>query len=77
LGSLIVVSLVIGKGIAMTAVKKNAVRDITTAADRTLETVADRMKTIVSERPLVAIGMAAGVGILLSLLWRRQAHGRT
>jgi ElaB/YqjD/DUF883 family membrane-anchored ribosome-binding protein len=69
--------LVIGKGIAMTAVKKKTVRDITTAADRTLETVADRMKNIVSERPLVAIGMAAGVGILLSLLWRRQAHGRT
>ena len=58
----------------MTAVEKNTVMKIATAAERTLETVAGRMKSIVSERPLVAIGVA---GILLSLLWRRQAHGRT
>jgi ElaB/YqjD/DUF883 family membrane-anchored ribosome-binding protein len=77
LGSFIVVSSVIGKDIAMTTVEKNTVKEIATAADRALETVADRMKSMVTERPLVAIGMAAGVGILLSLLWRRQAHGRT
>jgi ElaB/YqjD/DUF883 family membrane-anchored ribosome-binding protein len=77
LGSFIVVSSVIGKDIAMTTVEKNTVREIATAADRTLETVADGVKNMISERPLVAIGMAAGVGILLSLLWRRHAHGRT
>ena len=77
LGSFIVVSSVIGKDIAMTTVEKNTVKEIATAADRALETVADRMKSMVTERPLVAIGMAAGVGILLSLLWRRHAHGRT
>jgi hypothetical protein len=63
--------------IVMSAVEKNAVMKIATAADRTLETVAGRMKSMVKERPLVMIGIAAGVGILLSLLWRRQAHGRT
>jgi ElaB/YqjD/DUF883 family membrane-anchored ribosome-binding protein len=77
LGSFIVVSSVIGKDIAMTTVEKNTVREIAAAADRTLETVADGVKSLISERPLVAIGMAAGVGILLSLLWRRHAHGRT
>jgi ElaB/YqjD/DUF883 family membrane-anchored ribosome-binding protein len=69
--------LVIGKDVAMTTVKKSRMREIATAADRTLETVADRVTSMISERPLVAIGMAAGVGILLSLLWRRHAHGRT
>jgi ElaB/YqjD/DUF883 family membrane-anchored ribosome-binding protein len=69
--------LVIGKDIAMRSAEKNTMREIATAADRTLETVADRVKSMISERPLVAIGMAAGVGVLLSLLWRRHAHGRT
>jgi hypothetical protein len=75
-GSFIVVPLVIGKDIAMTTVEKSTAREIAAAADRTLGTIADRMKSMVSERPLVAIGMAAGVGILLSLLWRRQEHGQ-
>ena len=61
----------------MTTVEKSRMREIATAADRTLDTVANRVKSMISERPLVAIGMAAGVGILLSLLWGRQAHGRT
>jgi ElaB/YqjD/DUF883 family membrane-anchored ribosome-binding protein len=58
----------------MTAVEKNTARELATAADRALETLADRMKSMVTQRPLVAIGMAAGAGILLSFLWRRQAH---
>jgi ElaB/YqjD/DUF883 family membrane-anchored ribosome-binding protein len=61
----------------MTTVKKNTVMKIATAPDRALETVAGKMKSMVTERPLVTIGIAAGVGILLSFLWRRQAHGRT
>jgi len=61
----------------MTAVEKNTVTEITTSVDLTLERIAGRMKSMVTERPLVMIGIAAGVGILLSLLWRRQAHGRT
>jgi ElaB/YqjD/DUF883 family membrane-anchored ribosome-binding protein len=77
LGSFIVVSLVIGKDIAMKTVEKSTMREIAAAADRTLETVADGVKSMITERPLVTIGMAAGVGILLSLLWRRHAHGRT
>jgi ElaB/YqjD/DUF883 family membrane-anchored ribosome-binding protein len=61
----------------MTTVKKSTVRELVKAGDRTLETVADRVKSMVSGRPLVTIGMAAGVGILLSLLWRRQAQGQS
>jgi ElaB/YqjD/DUF883 family membrane-anchored ribosome-binding protein len=61
----------------MTAVEKNTVMEIATAADLTLKTVAGRMKSMVTERPLVMIGVAAGVGLLLSFLWCRQAHGRT
>jgi ElaB/YqjD/DUF883 family membrane-anchored ribosome-binding protein len=60
----------------MTTVEKNTVMEIATAADRPLETVANRIKSIVSERPLVTIGIAAGVGILLSFLRHRQAHGQ-
>jgi ElaB/YqjD/DUF883 family membrane-anchored ribosome-binding protein len=60
----------------MTAVEKNTVIEIATAADLTLETVAGRMKSMVMGHPLVAIGIAAGLGILLSFLWSRQAHGQ-
>jgi ElaB/YqjD/DUF883 family membrane-anchored ribosome-binding protein len=60
----------------MTAVEKNTVMEIATAADLTLRTVVGRMKSMVTERPLVMIGIAAGVGILLGFLWRRQAHGQ-
>jgi ElaB/YqjD/DUF883 family membrane-anchored ribosome-binding protein len=61
----------------MTAVEKNTTTEIATAADLTLKTAAGRMKSMVTQRPLVMIAIAAGVGILLSFLWRRQAHGRT
>jgi hypothetical protein len=50
------------KDIVMTAVEKNTVIEIATAADLTLKTVAGRMKSIVAGRPLVAIGIAAGCG---------------
>jgi ElaB/YqjD/DUF883 family membrane-anchored ribosome-binding protein len=61
----------------MTAVDKNTVVEIATAADLTLQTVAGRiMKGLVKGRPLVTIAIAAGLGILLSFLWRRQAHGQ-
>ena len=55
----------------MAAAKNSTVREVARAADRTLDTVADRIKIVVSERPLVTIGMAAGVGLLLGFLWRR------
>jgi ElaB/YqjD/DUF883 family membrane-anchored ribosome-binding protein len=61
----------------MTAVEKNTTMEIATVADLTLKTVAGRMKSMVTQRPLVMMAIAAGVGILLSFLWRRQAHGRT
>jgi ElaB/YqjD/DUF883 family membrane-anchored ribosome-binding protein len=61
----------------MTAVEKNTVMEIATGTDLTLETVAGRMKSMVTQRPLVTIAIAVGVGILLSFLWRRQAHGLT
>jgi ElaB/YqjD/DUF883 family membrane-anchored ribosome-binding protein len=57
----------------MTAVEKNPATEIATSVDLTLS----RMKSMVTKRPLVMIAIAAGVGILLSFLWRRQAHGRT
>ena len=60
----------------MTAVEKNTTMEIATAADLTLKTVAGRMKSMVTQRPLVMIAIAAGVGILLSFLWRRQAQGQ-
>jgi ElaB/YqjD/DUF883 family membrane-anchored ribosome-binding protein len=61
----------------MTAVEKNTVMEIAIGTDLTLETVAGRMKSMVTQRPLVTIAIAVGVGILLSFLWRRQAHGLT
>ena len=57
-GSFIVVSLIIGKDIAMTAVEKNTVMEIATPADLTPATVAGRMKSMVTERPLGAIAFA-------------------
>jgi ElaB/YqjD/DUF883 family membrane-anchored ribosome-binding protein len=56
----------------MATAKKSTVRVVARAADRTVETVADRIRNKVSEHLLVTIGMAAGVGILLSFLWRRR-----
>jgi ElaB/YqjD/DUF883 family membrane-anchored ribosome-binding protein len=55
----------------MTLPKKSAATEPAGVADQTLETVVDRLESMVSERPLVAIGMAAGVGVLLGFLWRR------
>jgi ElaB/YqjD/DUF883 family membrane-anchored ribosome-binding protein len=75
--SFIVVSLIIGKDIAMTAVEKNPATEIATSVDLTLSRIAGRMKSLVTKRPLVTIAIVAGVGVLLSFLWRRQAHGRT
>jgi ElaB/YqjD/DUF883 family membrane-anchored ribosome-binding protein len=60
----------------MTAVEKNTATEIATSVDLTLERIAGRMKSMVTERPLVTIAIAAGVGVLLSFLWRRQAHGQ-
>jgi ElaB/YqjD/DUF883 family membrane-anchored ribosome-binding protein len=71
---------IIEKDIVMTAIEKNTVMEIAIGTDRTLETVAgrmSRMKSMVTQRPLVTIAIAVGVGILLSFLWRRQAHGLT
>jgi hypothetical protein len=62
--------------LVMTAVEKSTVMAIAPAADLTLGTVAGRMKSMVTDRPLVTIGIAAGIGILLSFLWRPQAHGQ-
>jgi len=55
----------------MTLPKKNAATEPAGVADQTAETVVDRLESMASERPLVAIGMAAGVGVLLGFLWRR------
>ena len=46
------------KDIVMTAVEKNTVTEITTSVDLTLERIAGRMKSMVTERPLVAIAFA-------------------
>jgi ElaB/YqjD/DUF883 family membrane-anchored ribosome-binding protein len=70
-GPRIVVFLYIGKDFAMTTARKSTVNEIAETADRTLETVTDGIKSMVSERPLVTLGMAAGVGLLLGFLWRR------
>jgi ElaB/YqjD/DUF883 family membrane-anchored ribosome-binding protein len=56
----------------MAKAKKSTAREVARASDRTPETVADRIESMVSEHLLVTIGMAAGVGILLTFLWRRR-----
>ena len=56
----------------MARAKKSTVKEVARAADRKLVTVSDRIESMVSEHLLVTIGMAAGVGILLSFLWRRR-----
>jgi ElaB/YqjD/DUF883 family membrane-anchored ribosome-binding protein len=61
----------------MTAVEKNPATEIATSVDLTLSRIAGRMKSMVTKRPLVTIAIVAGVGVLLSFLWLRQAHGRT
>ncbi len=60
----------------MTAIEKKTATEIATSVDLTLARIAGRMKSMVTERPLVTIAIAAGVGVLLSFLWRRQAHGQ-
>jgi len=60
----------------MTAVEKNTATEIATSVDLTLERIAGRMTSMVTKRPLVTIAIAAGVGVLLSFLWRRPAHGQ-
>ena len=70
--SLMVIPQLLGKDFAMATAKKSTVREVARVADRPLETVADRLASMVSEHPLLTIGMAAGVGILLSFVWRRR-----
>jgi len=60
----------------MTAVEKNTATEIATSVHLTLARIAGTMKSIVTERPLVTIAIAAGVGLLLSFLWRRRAQGQ-
>jgi ElaB/YqjD/DUF883 family membrane-anchored ribosome-binding protein len=66
------VLLVIGKDFAMATTKKSTAREVARPAARMLETFTDRIKSMFSEHPLATVGMAAGVGILLSFLWRRR-----
>jgi len=60
----------------MTAVEKNMATEIATSVDLTLERIAGRMMSMVTKRPLVTIAIAAGVGLLLSFLWRLRAQGQ-
>jgi ElaB/YqjD/DUF883 family membrane-anchored ribosome-binding protein len=55
----------------MARVKKGTAADLSESSDQALETLVDRLESMVSERPLVAMGMAAGAGLLLGFLWRR------
>jgi len=52
----------------MATAKKSTAREAARAPIRRRTTAADKMKSVVSARPLVTLGIAAGVGILLGLL---------